>query len=118
MSIVLDKSNHDAVFIHNSHESVNSIARKPRSHAGVFHNVLNTFKKERRAFFDRKPKKALARSTYRAFVQAVHNVIHKDCGQFFRAGLNGSGAVNTPRAKIGARRAARPAWLAAADLAV
>jgi hypothetical protein len=101
----LDKSMQRPVFIHKDHES-------------VMRNNLNPFTKRRRAFFDRKAKKAFCRSTYRAFLQAVHNVIHKDCGQFSGTGLCLRLAVNTPHAGIPAAAPARHCRLAARHLSV
>jgi hypothetical protein len=114
----LDKSMQRPVFIHKGHESVMLIARKPRNHAGVLRNNLNPFTKRRRAFFDRKTKKAFRRSTYRAFLQAVHNVIHRDCGQFSGTGLCLRLAVKTPHAGIPAAAPARHCRLAAGHLSV
>jgi len=115
---VLDKSMQRPVFIHKGHEFVMQIARKPRNHAGVLRNNLNPFTKRRRALFDRKTKKAFRRSTYRAFLQAVHNVIHKDCGQFSDAGLCLRLAVKTPHAGIPATLRDRHRRLAAGHLSV
>jgi hypothetical protein len=114
----LDKSIQTSLFIHKGHESVIQIARKPRNHAGVLRNDLNLFTKRRRAFFDRKTKKAFRRSTYHAFLQAVHNVIHKDCGQFSGAGLCSRLGVKTPNAGIPSAAPARHCRLAAAHLSV
>jgi hypothetical protein len=36
-------------------------------------------------FFNRETKNAFKKPTYDAFVQTMHTVIHKDCGQFFAA---------------------------------
>jgi hypothetical protein len=43
--------------------------------------VLKTNIKAGSAFFNRNMKKAFAEPTYRAFVESMHTLIHKDCGQ-------------------------------------
>jgi hypothetical protein len=82
----LDKCECGPFFIHSGHQTERLASRKPRNHAGVFHNFMINLRKERRTFFGLETKKASAHATYRAFVQAVHNVIHKDCGQKFGVG--------------------------------
>ena len=49
--------------------------------------ALESDKEAARMFFSHCMKKAFANSTYLLFTQTIHNVIHKDCGQFFRAGM-------------------------------
>ena len=46
-----------------------------------------------RRFFNHPTKKAFAESTYRVFVQTMHTVIHKDCGQFFSVRLPAASLV-------------------------
>jgi hypothetical protein len=118
LTIRLDNGHAMPLFIHNGHESVKRIARKPRNHAGLFHNRLISFLKDRRSFFDRSPKKASARSTYRSFIQAVHNVIHKDCGQISGAGMHTGRRVNSSVAQLRMRAPPTSRQLAAADLSV
>jgi len=71
-------------FIHNSHETVMAVPRKPHNHAALEYNLLKTIPKPGRVFFNRRTKYACGNSTYLLFVQTIHSVIHKDCGQFFR----------------------------------
>jgi hypothetical protein len=68
--------------IHNGHETVMPVPRKPRNHAALEYKPLNKMRKTGRIFFNRQTKKAFANSTYLLFVQTIHSVIHKDCGQF------------------------------------
>jgi len=74
-------------FIHNGHQMVMRTPRKPHIHAALECKPLNVIKKVGRIFFNRLTKKAFANSTYLLFVQTIHNVIHKDCGQYFRPRL-------------------------------
>jgi hypothetical protein len=50
--------------------------------------LIDFYNKTGRAFFNRETKNAFKKPTYRAFVQTMHTVIHKDCGQFFAARLS------------------------------
>lgn len=79
----LDKERRVLFFIHNGHKSAMAAARKPHNHAALECNLLKIILKPGRVFFNRRTKYAFGNSTYLLFVQTIHNVIHKDCGQFF-----------------------------------
>jgi hypothetical protein len=96
----LDNARREQVFIHNSHETVMAIPRKPHNHAALDYNLLKTIPKRGRVFFNRRTKYACGNSTYLLFVQTIHSVIHKDCGQFFRPLLRFVNAVKCDRANL------------------
>jgi hypothetical protein len=77
-----------------------TVPRKPHNHAAREYNLLKTIPKTGRAFFNRRTKYAFGNSTYVLFVQTIHNVIHKDCGQFFRRLLRFMEAVKCDDANL------------------
>jgi hypothetical protein len=96
----LDNARRRLFFIHNGHETVMAIPRKPHNHAGLEYNLLKTIPKPGRVFFNRRTKYAFGNSTYLLFVQTIHSVIHKDCGQFIRPLLRFVNAVKCDRANL------------------
>ena len=73
---------------------------KPRSHAALKYKLLNNIKKGVRVYFNRRMKIPCANSTYILFVQTMHSVIHKDCGQFFRPQTRLIGVVKCDYANL------------------
>jgi hypothetical protein len=49
----LDNARRDLFFIHNSHETVMALPRKPHNHAALEYKLLKTIPKPGRVFFNR-----------------------------------------------------------------